>query len=87
MSTHNICFHAEIRKNINILWLKKSALSRTKIQCKISRLQMTAEEVINEVEILCGAKITRIGPHHAKTHFGAYPDITSHSCTILPKKS
>ena len=27
MSTHNIYFHGEIRKNINRFWLKKSALS------------------------------------------------------------
>ena len=28
MSTHNICFHGEIRKNINTFGLKKSILSR-----------------------------------------------------------
>ena len=28
MSTHNICFRQEIRKNIATLWWKKSALSR-----------------------------------------------------------
>ena len=28
MSTHNICFHGEIRKNIDTFGLKKSILSR-----------------------------------------------------------
>ena len=27
MSTHNICFHPAIRKNIDIFWVEKRALS------------------------------------------------------------
>ena len=27
MSTHNVCFHREITKNINTFWMKKNALS------------------------------------------------------------
>ena len=29
MSTHNICFHGEIRKIYQYFWIKKSILSRT----------------------------------------------------------
>ena len=28
MNTHKLCFHPEIRKNIDTFWWKKSALSR-----------------------------------------------------------
>ena len=27
MSTHNICFHGEIKKNVSTFWLKKNVLS------------------------------------------------------------
>ena len=33
-STHNLCYHWEIRKNIDIFWLKKSALSKGMV-CQI----------------------------------------------------
>ena len=35
MSTHNICFHGEIRKNVNILGMKKGSYLELSMYDKI----------------------------------------------------